>query len=199
MNKKSKISYTVFIIINILFSGILIFLDYISKNYATSNLKDAASDIVVIPNVLNLSYLQGGNEGAAWGIFSGKITLLLLITVAISVFVLLLYIHIAKLIYTKDLLAKTRIKFMILQFIFAMLLSGAIGNMIDRIFQGYVVDFLKFTFINFPIFNVADIYVVVSVVVMLIFLLFVFDEKEFDMIFKFGKGKDSTNDRDQKE
>ena len=60
-----------------------------------------------------------------------------------------------------------------------MVMSGAIGNMIDRVTNGYVVDFLYFRLINFPIFNVADCYVTVSAFVLV--LLFMFYYKEEDL------------------
>ena len=51
---------------------------------------------------------------------------------------------------------------MVLQYIFGMLMAGAVGNLIDRVVNGSVVDFICFEFIDFPIFNVADCYVTVS-------------------------------------
>ena len=54
----------------------------------------------------------------------------------------------------------------------SLIIGGAIGNMIDRIFLGYVVDFLEFTFIDFPVFNVADVCVVIGTILMAIYLIF---------------------------
>ena len=62
-----------------------------------------------------------------------------------------------------------------------MVLSGAIGNIIDRLFRGYVVDFFEFTFFDWPVFNVADIYVVVGVIVMALMLLFVVKEEDLEL------------------
>ena len=65
-----------------------------------------------------------------------------------------------------------------LRFSIVLILAGAWGNAIDRLFRGYVVDYFEFTFINYPVFNVADIYVVVGTIVMaLILIFFVKDEK----------------------
>ena len=59
------------------------------------------------------------------------------------------------------------------------ILAGAIGNMIDRIVRGYVVDFFEFTFFEWPVFNMADIYVVIGTVVMAVLVMFVIkDDKE---------------------
>ena len=67
-----------------------------------------------------------------------------------------------------------------------LVLSGAIGNIIDRLFRGYVVDFFEFTFFEWPVFNVADIYVVVGVILLALMLIFVVKEEDLD----FKKKKD---------
>ena len=67
-----------------------------------------------------------------------------------------------------------------------MVLSGAVGNIIDRLFRGYVVDFFEFTFFEWPVFNVADIYVVVGVILLALMLIFVVKEEDLD----FKKKKD---------
>ena len=64
----------------------------------------------------------------------------------------------------------------------SLIAAGAIGNMIDRIRFDYVVDFIYFVLINFPIFNVADIYVTVSTVILVILLLFVYKEEDLSFI-----------------
>lgn len=56
--------------------------------------------------------------------------------------------------------------------------AGAIGNMIDRCFRGYVVDFFEFTFFKWPVFNMADIYVVIGVLVLAYLIMFVIKEPE---------------------
>ena len=58
-----------------------------------------------------------------------------------------------------------------------LVLAGAVGNMLDRVFRGYVVDFFEFTFFSWPVFNVADIYVVVGVIVLAALILFVIKEE----------------------
>ena len=74
------------------------------------------------------------------------------------------------------------------------LISGAIGNMIDRFKYGYVIDFLDFKLINFPVFNVADIYVTVSMFFVLILMIFVYKEEDIDYII--GK-KSSLNEANE--
>ena len=73
-------------------------------------------------------------------------------------------------------------KYTILHVLLSLIAAGAIGNMIDRIRYDYVVDFIYFVLINFPIFNVADIYVSVSTVILIILLLFYYKEKDLNFI-----------------
>ena len=73
-------------------------------------------------------------------------------------------------------------KYNILHILLVLIASGAIGNMIDRIRLEYVVDFFYFVLINFPIFNVADIYVSVACVLLAIVMLFVYKEEDLDFI-----------------
>ena len=69
--------------------------------------------------------------------------------------------------------------------------SGAIGNLIDRIRYDYVVDFLYFSLIDFPIFNVADIYVTLSSIILVILLLFVYKETDLEFLsFRTKKFRD---------
>ena len=63
-----------------------------------------------------------------------------------------------------------------------MLFAGAIGNMIDRLLYDYVVDFIYFVIIHFPIFNVADIYVTISTFTMVILFLFFYKENDFSFL-----------------
>ena len=67
--------------------------------------------------------------------------------------------------------------------------AGAIGNVIDRMIHHYVIDFFYFSLINFPIFNVADIYVVVACILFILLMLFYYKEEELGQIFPFMKSK----------
>ena len=70
-----------------------------------------------------------------------------------------------------------------------MITGGAVGNFIDRVFRHYVVDFIYFELINFPIFNVADMYVVCAAALLIIVSLFVYkDDTDFDFL-SFKKGE----------
>ena len=73
------------------------------------------------------------------------------------------------------------------------LISGAIGNMIDRVKLGYVIDFFSFDLIDFPVFNVADIYIVCSMFVIFFLILFKFKDDDLTKLFK--KIPDDSEDK----
>ena len=76
----------------------------------------------------------------------------------------------------------------------AVIMAGACGNLIDRVFRGYVVDFFYFKWIDFPVFNVADIYVTVTMILLLILILFFYKEEDLDFLNRKGKhGRDNRN------
>ena len=125
------------------------------------NTMEYGQSIVLIKNIFSFQYIH--NYGAAWGMFSNHRWVFMLITsLALIAMPIILY------------------RYRKLHFLFGLSLSlfigGAIGNMIDRVFLGYVVDFLQFTFIDFPIFNVADICVVCGAVIMMVYVIF-FDKE----------------------
>ena len=66
--------------------------------------------------------------------------------------------------------------------VLSVIVGGAAGNMIDRIFRGFVIDFIMLDFINFPIFNVADIFVCVGLFILVILIIFKYKDKDFDFI-----------------
>ncbi len=71
-----------------------------------------------------------------------------------------------------------------------MITAGALGNMADRVSQGYVVDFLYFKLIDFPIFNVADIYVTTATAILILLMLFFYSESDME-IFRLRGGRQS--------
>lgn len=150
MNKKS--CYYLFAVTEMF---ILVFLDQISKYAAVVHLKNREG-ISVIPDIFELYYLE--NLGAAWGILENA-RYFFLITAVILVGLIFWY-------YRK--LPEER-HWNLCRFFVVMLAAGAVGNAIDRFVHGYVIDFLYFSVINFPVFNVADCYVTVSIVLLLFF------------------------------
>ena len=171
MNNKKRVFSLLFYIIGI---AILTELDQITKVLAESKLM-GKPDFKVIGDAFVFSYLR--NEGAAWGMLSGKINLFLIFTVIV---VLLVTYVIINLPVTK--------KYMPLLITCTLLVSGAAGNFIDRVRLGYVRDFIYFKLINFPVFNVADCYVTVSVVLLIILILFVYKEDDFNFLKISKKG-----------
>ena len=171
MNNKKRAFCLLFYIIGI---EVLTELDQITKVLAESKLM-GKPDFKVIGDAFVFSYLR--NEGAAWGMLSGKINLFLIFTVIV---VLLVTYVIINLPVTK--------KYVPLLITCTLLVSGAAGNFIDRVRFGYVRDFIYFKLINFPVFNVADCYVTVSVVLLIILILFVYKEDDFNFLKISKKG-----------
>ena len=158
----------------IAFVVILVILDQISKFVATANLM-GKSKYIVIKDLLSFNYLEGGNKGAAWGIFSGKILMFVIISIFIR--------NITGIMCNEG----KSTTLMVLQYTFGMLMAGAVGNLIDRVVNGSVVDFICFEFIDFPIFNVADCYVTVSCVLIVVMCLLKLKEEDFNKIFTIKK------------
>lgn len=146
---------------------ILVILDQWSKRLAVAHLRDQA-DIPLIKGVFELSYLE--NTGMAWGLFAGGRWVFLVGTVLILA--LLLYVFLK---------APLKKRYGIMRAVLTVLAAGAAGNLIDRLLQGYVVDFFFFCLIDFPIFNVADCYVVVSGIVFVILFLFYYKDDELSV------------------
>lgn len=135
-------------------SLVIIIVDIISKLLVSNNLLLNKS-ITVIPNFFYLTYAH--NYGGAWSIFNDS-TLVITIISFIVILVIIYY------------LIKNKVSKTIEKIGYSLLLGGAIGNLIDRIINGYVIDFLDFYIFeyDFPIFNVADIGIVVGIIVLLI-------------------------------
>ena len=129
-------------------------LDQISKLYIASNLILYKKN-PIINNFFNITYVQ--NKGAAWGILDGNTVLLVLITL-IALFIIIRFIFKEENLTKLDILS------------YGLLLGGITGNFIDRILRGFVIDFLDFYIFgyDFPVFNIADIMIVVSVIIMVI-------------------------------
>ena len=147
----------------------LLFLDQWTKQLAINYLL-GGYDITLIPGVLELHYLE--NTGAAFSIMENKTLFFCIITPVLCAFMIYLY---AKLPEKRE--------YNSLRIILIFLVAGAVGNLIDRIWHHYVVDFIYFSLINFPVFNVADIYVVVACFVFLLLVLFYYKEADFEYLF----------------
>jgi len=167
------------IIIEIILFVLLLFLDQITKYIAVLNLK-GKSPIVVIKDFFEFIYYE--NSGAAFGILQDKIILFSILTIIILGVIIYFKIKIDNVLYNLSIENIVRKKYLLLSTVLIFLFAGAVGNFIDRIRFNYVVDFLRFTFIDFPIFNVADMLVTISSILLIIILIFVFKSKEFDYL-----------------
>jgi len=141
----------------------IVLLDQVVKYWAVEFLQPLHS-IPVIDGVLHWTYAE--NTGAAFSVLSGQ--RLFLILIPLLVCVVLLYLLMSK-----------RISHPLGHWALVFLLGGAVGNLIDRILRGFVVDFVDVRLINFAIFNVADIFVTVGAGMLILYLL-CFGEKEHD-------------------
>ncbi len=138
----------------IVFLGIVA--DQLTKHWATTTL--ATQPIEVLPGVGRFTYVQ--NTGAAFGIFqNGTLFLTIFSAIAVAGFIFLL-IHERK---KESVLFRIGI---------ACIVSGALGNLIDRIILGYVVDFIEVTFIQFPVFNVADSLTTIGIFLFAVAIIF---------------------------
>lgn len=137
-------------------------IDLLSKYFIQKYFFGGGDRIDIIKGVLSITYTE--NRGVAWGLFSGK-TLGIIITSVVFVVILVVW----------DIFNTDRHP---LNYIgFSLILAGAIGNFVDRIFLGYVRDFIALDFISFPIFNFADICITIGCVLYVIYILFIYTKK----------------------
>lgn len=141
-------------IIIIITSTILLCIDQISKLLVV-NLLTKTDSITIIKNFFYLTYIN--NDGAAFSILVGKRIFLILIAVLVIV-MLIRYIK------------KNNIQNKLELVSLALIIGGSLGNLMDRVVRGYVIDFLDFKIFNynFPIFNLADTFIVIGVFLLLL-------------------------------
>ena len=153
---------------------ILTLLDQYTKLLALTHLRQKPG-IPLIQGVLELKYLE--NRGIAFGMFQGKV----------AVFVVLCLVFLAAALYVFIRMPKEKY-FLPLMLITFLIVAGALGNFIDRLFRGFVVDFIYFSLIDFPIFNVADIYVVCGGILLVLFVCLKYKEEDFTFLNPKHKG-----------
>lgn len=142
---------------HLIFGVICIIADQVTKLLVLQNLKEGQS-ITVIKNFFSFTYVK--NTGAAWGIFGNSTIALTLLSIAI----ILLFGYLYKM-YHKEALIQSAL---------AIIIAGAIGNLIDRIRMQFVVDFFDFNLFgyNFPVFNIADIAVTIGTILIIYYFIF---------------------------
>ncbi len=139
----------------IMISSALVIIDQLFKLFVTASFEFYDS-FTFIPYILDIVYVK--NTGAAFSIFENHTWILGLVSAIFSVAIVVYMLK-----------AKPKDKITIISA--GLLLGGAIGNGIDRIFRGYVVDFIEFSFINFPVFNIADIAITLGACLLILGIL----------------------------
>ncbi len=150
---------------------LLIAADLITK-HAAEALRGAPK--VLIPGVFELRYFE--NHGAAFSMLQGQFVFFYISTAAVIAAILYVFIRMPA--------AK---RYRLLAFDLCLLFSGAVGNLFDRISFHYVRDFLYFSLIDFPIFNVADICVTCGAILLAFLLLLYYKDGEFSFLSRGGK------------
>ena len=147
--KKKYIIFSIAIILLTLF-------DQISKIIVINNFK-LYDSVILINNFLKFYYLN--NTGASFGILSGKTLLIILISVVMIIYLI------------REI--KNHKESNLLLVSSSLIISGAFGNLIDRIFRGYVIDFISFTLFNreMPVFNLADTFITIGVILYIIMII----------------------------
>ena len=139
---------------------LLVLIDQLTKLLVINTIKGVET-LPLIQDVFHLTYWE--NRGAAFGMLQNQrvffVVLTILIVLAVVIFMIV-----------------KKPKSLMLCMSLTLLMGGAIGNFIDRALKGYVVDFLDFRLINFPIFNAADCFVVVGAVLLAVYLIFMEDK-----------------------
>lgn len=147
---------------------ILIAADQFTKHIAVLNLKNQPA-FSIIDGVLEFNYLE--NRGAAFGMLQNqKVFFVFVAVIFLGVIIYVLFRTPEETKYTR------------LHVLLVMIAGGAIGNMIDRLRLDYVVDFIYIVLINFPIFNIADMYVTFATAILVIQVLFVYKENDFNFL-----------------
>ena len=140
----------------------LVALDQVVKYLVRVNIQ-AGQIIEVIPGLMGLTYVE--NTGAAFSMLSEHTWLLTLVSAVVSVLL-------------AAALAKNTLRHPFGKLTLAVILAGAVGNLIDRALMGYVTDMFKTLFMNFAVFNVADICVVCGGIALVVYVMFFYDKLE---------------------
>ena len=153
-----KFPFSIILILSVL---LLVFFDQVLKIWAQGNMAGQGSR-VLINGFLGLTYLE--NTGAAFGLFAGRAWSSLVLTGAKIILIALLCWYYAKLPAEK--------RFWAVRIPIIFIIAGGLGNLIDRFRIGAVIDMLEFLFINFPIFNLADVFVTTGVIAGAVIVIF---------------------------
>ena len=145
----------------LIIGGILLLLDQIIKFIVINN------NFTVIPGFLSLTYTE--NTGMAFGLNQNNVILVILINIVILGIIIK---------FLKENIDKID---MVVFISLILILTGGFGNLIDRIFRGHVIDFIDVNLFDFPVFNIADIYIIVGAIILVISIVkqfFIKDEEK---------------------
>jgi len=149
--------------------AVLIIIDQITKRIAVNVLADGLR-IPLINGVLEFTFVQ--NRGAAFGIMQNALSFFVVITLAALCVITYFLLHIP-----------SQKRYLPLRICLCFIAAGAIGNFIDRLRLSYVRDFIYFSLIDFPVFNVADIYITCATILLVLLMLFYYrDEDDFSLL-----------------
>ena len=148
----------------ILCGAFLVALDQLTKFWAILALKNAVP-VTAVPGVLQFSYVE--NTGIAFGFLQDMHWFV----IPVNIVILLVCIFMARMFVKQN--KKISVAALCL------IASGAVGNLIDKIFRGYVVDFIETVFMDFPVFNLADVFVCCGAALLAFYILFL-DKEEKD-------------------
>lgn len=162
--QKTVLLRILFVVGSFLSFAILLLVDQFSKYLAVKHLKNEPP-LCFLNDWFELHYLE--NHGAAWGILTGKNLFLIVITATVILVISIIYFRLP--------IGK---QYRLIRLSLLLIASGAVGNLLDRILHQYVIDFLYVKVIDFPVFNVADIYVTIGAFLFAVIVLFAKEEGE---------------------
>lgn len=139
----------------VIIAVLLVAVDQITKLYAINVIKPQGT-VTLIDNLYYMTYLE--NRGAAFGMLQNRRIVFIVVTLVI--FAVFGYV-----------LCKYKIEGKLFFTAIVLIFGGGVGNLIDRVFRGYVVDFLQFSFFS-PVCNLADYFITVGAVLLIISVLF---------------------------
>lgn len=164
----------IYLLIDALLVAALLFVDQYTKYLVVLCLKNQPP-LKLIDGVLELQYFE--NTGIAFSMFQDRKSFILITGFLVMAVVLFFLCRIPR-----------QRKFVIVHVLMAALIAGAMGNIVDRVRLDYVVDFISFVLIHFPIFNVADCYIVVSAIGLFLLFMFVYREEDLEFLSFKRKG-----------
>lgn len=139
----------------------MVVIDQVVKYWAFTDLQPK-STIPVIENIFHLTYVE--NRGAAFSILQNQIWLFVLLTICILAMIIIA-------------IKRGKIRTALGRWGLYLVAGGAIGNLIDRVLRGFVVDLFDFRYIHFPVFNIADIFVCVGAVLFCVYIMVQHDKR----------------------